>query len=59
MSKLTGFFDSFYDDISNCTKYSLDHFNKKVFINHLNKDFNNNKINQDTKYFAFPLTNKK
>ena len=60
MNKLTGFFDVYNNDMSNCTKSSLNNnFNKEQFVNNLINDYNNKKISKDTKYFAFPLTNNK
>ena len=59
MNQLTGFFDIYYNDISNCSKYAMNNFNKEEFVNTLNSIYNNQKVSSDTKYFAFPLTNNK
>ena len=55
MKKLGGYFDVF-SGLNNCTENSPD-FNKKQFIKELTSDYNNQKISESTKYFAFPLTN--
>ena len=55
MNKLTGFFDLYYNDLNNCSKY----FNKEEFVNSLNTIYNNQKVSLNTKYFGFPLTNNK
>ena len=59
MNKLTGFFDFYYNDISNCSKYAMNNFNKEEFVNSLNSIYNNQKVSLNTKYFGFPLTNNK
>ena len=57
MNKLTGYFDIYNGDLNNCSKNN--NFNKEDFINNLTNNYNNKKISQNTKYFAFPLTNNK
>ena len=57
MIKLTGFFDV-CGDMNNCTKDGIN-FNKNEFFNDLNNNYNNIKISENTKLFAFPLTNDK
>ena len=59
MNKLTGFFDYYYNDMSNCSKYAMNNFNKEEFVNSLNSIYNNQKVSLNTKYFGFPLTNNK
>ena len=59
MNKLTGFFDSYFNDINNCSNFFMNNFKKEDFVNVLNKVYNNKKVSLDTKYFAFPLTNNK
>ena len=59
MNKLTGFFDFYYNDMSNCSKFTMNNFKKKDFVNNLNIVNNNKKIDMNTKNFAFPLTNNK
>lgn len=59
MGKLTGFFDFYYNDINNCSKFSMNNFKKEEFVNTLNSIYNNQKVSTNTKNFAFPLTNNK
>ena len=59
MNKLTGFFDLYYNDLNNCSKYAMNKFNKEEFVNSLNSIYNNQKVSLNTKYFGFPLTNNK
>ena len=51
MIKLTGFFDV-CGDMNNCTKDGIN-FNKNEFFNDLNNNYNNIKISENIKLFAF------
>ena len=58
MNKLTGFFDYYYEDTSNCSKYSSG-FRRSNFVNNIRDTYNSKIIDGNTRKFGFPLTNNK
>ena len=58
MNALNSFFD-IYNNMNNCTFNTNYEKEKEYLIDSLKNKFNNNKINENTKIFGYPLTNNK
>ena len=60
MNKLTGYFEISNNNMDNCSKsFIKSNFKKEKFVDDLIQNYKNVKVSTNTKYFAFPLTNKK